>query len=172
MEPKPAMMSLEVAAIPFARSLLAKRELLDVDGLSTRQRARVMESLSDDLKKFCDVVTPELRAPFVSRAARAAAATLDVDLCQHGWHSQSGFDKGRAVFHVEHVIPVRALRATCLTAASLSDVVNALSTVRIAWILKSEDRELTRLGYRTQRDDPERAYREAGIELVTCHQIP
>jgi len=54
-------------------------------------------------------------------------------------------------------------------AKSEEAILDVLKTrLRIAWILKTEDEELTRLGYRSMRADPEAAYREAKIELVKC----
>jgi hypothetical protein len=37
--------------------------------------------------------------------------------------------------------------------------------LRVAWILKLEDAELTRLGYRSKRPSPDKAYSDAGIRL-------
>jgi hypothetical protein len=37
--------------------------------------------------------------------------------------------------------------------------------LKVAWILKSEDAELTRLGFRSKRPDPVAAYEKAGIVL-------
>lgn len=58
------------------------------------------------------------------------------------------------------------IREKCLLAASPRDVRKILETARIAWILKEEDRRLTKLGYRAMRPDPDAAYREAGITLT------
>lgn len=154
---------------PFARALLAKLPLLRA-GLSDRQQARVRESLSDDIKKFCDVAVPDLRRPLVSQGATEQAEKLGVDLCAQAWHDQPRFDPGRGVFHLEHVVPVRAVRERCLDLTEEAEVMAILSLVSVAWILKTEDRELTRLGHRTRRDDPAEAYQRAGIALTTCHE--
>jgi hypothetical protein len=45
-------------------------------------------------------------------------------------------------------------------------VAEALRAACVAWILKAEDRRLTSLGYRSERVDPDAAYREAGITLA------
>jgi hypothetical protein len=158
---------LEFVAKPFARSLRAKARLLHA-GLTPRQDARLRESLSDDIEN-CDIVTPDLRPPEVSAAALAAAPE-GIVLYREAWHSQPRFDPGRAVFHVEHVVPVRSLREDCIAATTEDAVVGVLAGIRVAWILKSEDRELSRLGYRTLRDRPDEAYREAGIELVPWYR--
>jgi hypothetical protein len=44
-----------------------------------------------------------------------------------------------------------------------------LEKASIAWILKTEDRELNRLGYRYRRPDPHAAYLAAGIDLLSTH---
>jgi hypothetical protein len=48
-------LSLRAVARPFAEAFSVKRGLLDLPGMSRRQQSRVKESLSDDLKKLCDV---------------------------------------------------------------------------------------------------------------------
>lgn len=159
---------LVAVARPFARSIMAKAALLHMT-MNQRQAARIRESLSDDIKKFCDVITPDVRSPEVSRRALLAATAAGIDLCRQAWHTQPSFDDGRRIFHLEHVVPVRAIRERCLTADDEDELVAILSSVRLAWILKTENRELDRLGLRTRRDDPDAAYRSAGIALMTCH---
>ena len=170
--PGDATPTLEDVMRPFVAAIVAKRPLLDL-ALSNRQRRRVLESISGDLRKLGDVVTPTLIAPLVSIAAREAAERKGIDLCQEDWHSQTRFDPGRGLFHVEHVTTVSALRDVCLRAPSPEALIRSLTTgIRIAWILKAEDAELTRLGYRSHRPDPGVAYRQAGIDLVPCHPRP
>jgi integrase/recombinase XerD len=83
------------------------------------------------------------------------------------WHDQPSFDAGREIFHFEHVVPVSAVRTACCHQNSEGAVFAILkSRLRVAWILKSEDAELTRLGHRSNRPDPDAAYRNAGIRLV------
>lgn len=157
------------AAEIFAESLWAKRRLLRACTLLDRQQARLKESMSDDLKKYCDIVVPALLPLQVSDRAREAARDLGVDLCRSTWHSQPTFDPGRTRFHLEHVLPVSQLRSRAIAADALSGVVEVLLGVRLAWILKEEDRELTRLGHRSKRLDAAAAYSEAGITLSACH---
>lgn len=162
--------SVATVALPFAQSFAAKRGLLDHTGLSPQHQARVRESLSDDLKKLCDVVSTGLRVPEVSLAAKERAGDLGVDLCRQTWHQQPRFDPGRRAFHLEHVVPILVLRNAWLAASDPTAMVDEFDRMfRIAWILKDEDAELTRRGYRSKRDDPEAAYDEAGITLVACH---
>lgn len=146
----------------FAVSIHTKVTALQTVELSDAQRARLAESVSDDIRKCTDLVEP-----MVSRGALEKAAELGVDLYSQGWHDQPTFDKGRHVFQFEHVCPVYEVRAYCIAARSVEEVVDVLRTqLRVAWVLKSEDRILSQLGYRSHRPDPDAAYREAGIELI------
>src|SRR5436309_1856819 len=113
-------------ARPFAQALLCKRPLAQTSKLSDRQRARVLESMSDDLKKLCDVVTPGLKPPMVSLRARKRAEEAGIDLCRQTWHSQPRFDMGRKVFHLEHIAPIKSLRTIALDAASVDELVDLL----------------------------------------------
>lgn len=165
--PKPTFRQ---AANAFAHAFLAKASLLREYELTGTQSSRLMESLSIDLRKFCDITIPAMRRPEVSVAAVARANELGIDLCQVAWHQQVAFDPGRLIFHCEHVVPIRSLREACRKATSAAEIVDALdSRTRIAWILKEEDRGLTGAGFAFLRDDPDAAYRQVGIELTRCH---
>jgi hypothetical protein len=147
----------------FAESMFAKARALRRESLPPAMRARLRESISDDIKKvgtFC--------APEASEAALAVARALHVDLFTSNWHDQVRFDPGRTRFHLEHVEPVSAIREACCAAADVAGVLHVLQTrLRVAWILKEEDRRLTATGHRSKRPDPEAAYRAANITLVT-----
>lgn len=156
---------------PFVVALHAKRVLLDRDGISREQRARVLESMSDDLKKMCDVVVPAVRPASVSREALALTDQLGIDLCQLTWHQQQGrkrADERWAALHREHVVPILALRNACAAAVDVDTAVGEIDRLlHIAWITKEEDRRLTAAGFRKAR--PETAYADVGIDLVPCH---
>jgi hypothetical protein len=153
----------EQLLLTFAGSISCKVSALNDLSLTPPQRARLLESVSDDIKKCTNFIKPE-----VSRAAREEAARLGVDLFSKNWHDQHRFDPGRKTFHFEHVLPVNALRELCVKAQTGEAVHTLLRTrLRVAWILKSEDAKLTELGFRSRRKDPDGAYREAGIRLVT-----
>lgn len=146
---------------PFGISVHAKAVALRELQLSTMQRSRLRESISDDIKKCSNFVVPE-----VSDAARRQALALEVELDDMCWHDQGRFDANRSTFHFEHVQPVSVVRELCLSAPSAEVVTQILlANIRVAWILKSEDEKLTGLGFRTKRPDPDEAYRAAGIVL-------
>lgn len=155
------MVTLDDLLRPFAQSIHAKAVALRTLQVSASQRARLRESISDDIKKCTNFITPE-----VSVAAHDEAEPLGVDLSTKNWHDQPSFDAGREIFHFEHIVPVSALRAMCENTESPDDTLSVLRTrLRVAWILKREDLELTRLGYRSTRADPDAAYEHAKIKL-------
>jgi hypothetical protein len=145
----------------FAHAIWAKAKEMRELGAGTPGRRRLLESLSDDIRKYSDLVPPA-----VSLAAQAEAARLGVDLRQMGWHDQPRFDPGRRIFHWEHVHTVSSIRSLCLEASSATQVEEHLDKVRVAWILKVEDLTLTALGFRSRRSDADEAYRAAGIVLT------
>lgn len=157
------MVTLEELLTPFAKSIHIKVSALKELNFDSQQRARFLESISDDIKKCTNFIPPE-----VSRAAFERARNLGVELTNKCWHDQHKFDKGREIFHFEHINPVVIIREACLSAPSPSAILEILLTrLRIAWILKVEDHRLTTLGYRSNRRDAEAAYREANIELLS-----
>jgi hypothetical protein len=160
---KRPMATLKELLEPFAIAIAAKvQALTDLEaGLTHSQRARLLESIGDDIKKCSNFITPE-----ASEAALELARGLGVDLHSANWHDQHRFDPGRKQFHFEHVVPVGVLRERCKACSTPEDIGAVLANeIRLAWILKEEDAALTRLGYRSKRPDPEAAYRAAGIKL-------
>jgi hypothetical protein len=163
-----AVAPLETVTLAFASGIVAKRSLLHVD-LRKEQMARVLESLTQDIRKYCDVVFPLLRPIETSNAALMQARLVGGDLCQLTWHQQARMDPaGRSTFHLEHITPVKSIRTACIAASDQGEIVSALMSIRIAWILKSENDELDRLKFRHNRPDPTAAYAAAGIELAAC----
>lgn len=153
---------------PFAKGIHAKAVALRALDLSRTQRARLLESISDDIKK-CSNFT----SPFVSKAALARAEKLKVSLHSKTWHDQPRFDKERKVFHFEHYAPVSSIRDACLKARSAEAVLRLLKgRLKVVWILKSEDRTLTALGFRSRRANPVVAYKAANIRLAAQQRVP
>lgn len=64
------------------------------------------------------------------------------------------------------------MREAAVEAESVDEIVEIVRMrYRVAWILKEEDSELTRLGFKTIRPDPDRAYQQAGIILMSVHDF-
>jgi len=150
---------------PFARSICAKAKALKRWANDERfrpYRARLRKAISDDINQCTNYLPPE-----VSEAALVKAKKLGRDLFTANWHNQSSFDSKRKVFQWEHVVPVRSLVNLCLMNPTVPRILDVLlSKAKMAWILKREDQELTKRGYRSRREDPVAAYRECGIVLV------
>ena len=162
----PDQLTFDDVARPFAVGLHRLGELSRDVRLTKAQRARVLEAMSSDIRKLCDIAVPSLIPYDISHKAWGLALHTDVDLRQASWHRQGRFDLGRTRFHLEHVLPVKSLRSAVLVAADVEEVIDALRGIRIAWILKAEDAELTSLGFRTHRTDPTAAYAAAAITFV------
>jgi hypothetical protein len=151
----------------FARSIFAKATALKSLDLTRNQRKRLRSSITAEIRACGGLLYPEVLTPEVSEAALREAELIPVDLLAQTWYSQSRFDRGRRVFHWEHMDPISCIQEACAAAGSEQTVLEIMRTrLRIAWILKREDRELTRLGFRSDRPDPEGAYRAANIVLV------
>jgi hypothetical protein len=146
----------------FAKAIACKIAALNELDLTSTQRARIRESISDDIKKCTNFVIPE-----VSCAAHEEAERRGVDLFSMNWHGQPRFDPRRKTFHFEHILPVSAIRDMYEDIKTEEEIYNILKTcLRVVWILKREDAELTNLGFRSKRADPEAAYRAAKIQLM------
>lgn len=135
--------------------------------ITIRQKRFLNKAISFEIRHACDALMPDNLAPRVSLGADSEARKIGINLRTVDWHDQSSFDPGRRIFHMEHVVPVADIRKSCCSATSPEEVLEILKKqILIAWILKEEDRRLTRLGFRSNRPDPFAAYHAAGIELL------
>lgn len=157
----------DAAVDAFSVGMWAKRELLLSGVLSARQSGHVKSSLTQDIRKLCDVLVPTYLVPLVSRRAHEAASRLGVDLRATGWHQQLAFDKGRVVFHLDHLETVMDIRTAFLDAPDQAAARDLLADrLAVAWILKEENAVLDRNGLRIHRPDGRQSYAESGIELL------
>lgn len=151
---------------PFAEAIFAKVRGLEVigkyaEGSADRLEARMLESISDDIKKASNFI-PHRQ----SVRAHDHEKAKNVNLAEKTWHEQHSFDKGRVTFLVEHKVPVSVLRTKCIAAKSADAVLKILSDeLCVVWVLREEDDELTRLKFRSKRPDSDAAYAQARIEL-------
>jgi hypothetical protein len=146
---------------PFAAAIFAKAEALRTLELKQAHRSRLSESISEDIKKASN-----LHPHKMSKGAWQKSRVLEnpVNLAEMTWHEQHEFDPGRALFIVEHRATVSSLKQKCIEAVNLEGVLDVLEKeIDVVWILREEDEELTRLGYRSKR--PASAYEEARIEI-------
>lgn len=154
---------------PFATSIGAKADALGGSlPLSSQHQQRLRESISDDIKKATN-----FHRHRVSVAAHLEASSREIDLASKTWHDQPRFDPKRRLFVVEHKVTVGTLRDRCIGARDTSGILNVLvNDLVVVWVLREVDDKLTRLGFRTHRPDPDRAYEAAGIKMVPEHELP
>lgn len=151
----------------FARSIFSKADALTGLERTKNQRKRIRASITADIRTCGLLIYPDVRSPEVSEAAQLEADQIGKQIRTRTWYNQNGIDPGRKTFHWEHVDPISCIQKACEEATSEEAILNILKTrLRIAWILKREDAELTRLGYKSKRPDPDKAYCEAKIVLL------
>jgi hypothetical protein len=150
---------------PFAHAILLKNQLLSDHTLNDYQHARVLASISDDLRKCSDIIVNDIRPCRTSVAALQLFP--DVNLAQTTWHDQPKFDPGRELLMFEHVTPISQIRKLCLAVTTVDEILTILwRNLRVAWITKEENRTLTKCGYKFERPAPLINYTEAGILLT------
>lgn len=101
---------------------------------------------------------------------RFPAASLPTDMREVTWDLQSKFDKGRKVFHLEHIYTGDMFRKAVKAISASQELAQFVRTnYRLAWILKAEDQDLNRSGYRSRRGntlgEALNAYEKCGIRL-------
>lgn len=153
-------------ARPYAHALVIKADGLLDPVLTSSQRQSLKSSMKEDLRKCGDALIPEVVPYLISDAAAAAAAELGVDLSKETYASQPRFDRGRKLFHYEHYATLETIVARLESTSSVEAAIDVIEELlHVAWILKSEDRRLTELGFRHLRPEPASAYVTAGIVL-------
>jgi len=151
----------------FAQPIFTQIRALKCLELTPRQHARLRKSIKEDIRACGGLLFPDVKPPQVSKVAQQEAERIGVAIHTKSWLGQNAFDPGRKTFHWEHITPVSCIQGLCEEADSEGAILRILKDrLRIAWILKREDEELTRLGYRIKRIDPPAAYLAAKIELL------
>jgi len=152
----------------FARSICVKNKALKRLELNKNQRQRLRMTIVADIRACGGILYPEVIPLEVSEEALRVAKRLKVkDIHTMPWQKQHSFDKGRKLLHWEHVETIGEIQKECEQATKVKEIVSVLKAkLRIAWILKDEDRLLSQLGYKTKRPDANAAYEEANIVLV------
>ena len=123
---------------------------------------RVMkQTMNFDIRVFSEYIGSS-----ESTAVKLKKEELGISDVTFTWSNQTKYDPGRKVFHFEHFNTVKSIILKCLECKDAKELETVLEeNIKIAWILKEEDRRLTTLGFRSNRDNPEEAYRNAGIEI-------
>ncbi|MBF0405756.1 MAG: hypothetical protein HQM10_00260 [Candidatus Riflebacteria bacterium] len=146
----------------FSRAIFCKVLAIRNTFQDNRFRVRIMESITMDIRKYSDLIPVS-----VSVAANNKAKEMGIDLKQKRWQDQNKFDKGRKTFQLEHFRTVKEIRQKCIEANNEEEVEILLRVEpKVVWILKDEDERLSRLGYRSNRPNPQLAYEAAGIVII------
>lgn len=161
-------LSFDDVVTPFAEAIFIKVTMIRSGRFDKVDIGHLKETIRHDLRKCSDIIIRSIRRPEVSEAAHAKGREMGIaDLRDLSWSAQAKLDPGRVTFILEHVIPVRTLQEAALAASSSAEIVEILrGGMRVAWILKTENSELGRLGFTTKRPDPIAAYEAAGIHLL------
>lgn len=161
------MLSSDQLLLLFSGSIFEKSQALKEEFITVRQKRYLNRAINFEIRHACDALLPDNLTPRVSIKAHEVAQCIGVELRHMDWHDQPKFDPGRKVFHMEHVVPVKNVRGSCILAPSKEAVLDVLKQqIVIAWILKEEDNRLNQLGFRSNRPDPWGAYKAAGIEII------
>jgi hypothetical protein len=145
----------------FSKAIFTKCEFLNSNKENNRSRKRMLESVTQDIRKVTDLCIPE-----ASCAAAAVFRRMKVEYRSLTWQAQPKFDEGRKTFILEHYWPVVYIRSELLSCTNWEAVRDVLrDRPRLVWILREENRKLNQLGYSRNRPDPAKAYEEAGIEI-------
>lgn len=99
---------------------------------------------------------------YVSKKALAKAKELGIDLYSTTWLNQSKVDPKRKIFHYEHCNTISELCSAVLDTDE--DIRDILKRDIVCWILKEEDKELNKHGYKSKRPGGwKKCYKECGI---------
>lgn len=152
----------DIALTAFSEAIYSKAEALRKRLTDKVTKARLLESVTVDIRKFTDLVTAKR-----SVAADNKFKEMNIEFSDFRWQSQPKFDKGRTIFHLEHYVPVLTIRNECLSAKTVEAICSILrERPKLVWILKAENERLDKLGFRTNRLDPAEAYHAAGIDVI------
>jgi hypothetical protein len=77
----------------FARSILAKVNMLKDLKLGPNQEARLRKSIIEDIRTCGGLIFPDVKSPEVSKAAQQEADRISVKICEKNWYDQVAFDR-------------------------------------------------------------------------------
>jgi hypothetical protein len=148
----------------FAQAISALCFELKNSKLSIRERRILNSTISDILKKIGDLHPSGASIAAYNKFQKISIAG---DIRNLTWQQQPKYDPGRRIFHREHMIPISSLRQKCIEGPEVETVLQIIQKeIKIVWILKTEDSELSKNGHRHKRPDPEGAYKTARIKIM------
>jgi hypothetical protein len=112
-----------------------------------------------------DVVPRNVSVKAAARGRELGVQDLRKFHFDHGGKIPGG--RKKSMLHWEHWMPVAEMKKELLELVNPTpeECRKVLSKARICWILKGENDELDRRGFKSVRPDPESAYKIAGIEF-------
>ena len=132
----------------------------------TISNKRLLKYMIDRLLRMAGTYQPRT----ASVNAQKQADELGIgDLRRFDWGDQPVRmkDPGRKIFHFEHTIPMNNIVESILESNCETSIRSHIMKIKIAWILKEEDRLLTKGidgSWKSKR--PEDAYKRLNIQLV------
>jgi hypothetical protein len=158
--------------IAFANAISALCLELINSKPSIRERRILNSTISDILKKIGDLHPSGASVAAYNKFQEISKKypediSIAGDIRNLTWQQQPKYDDGRKIFHREHMIPISSLRQKCIEGPEVETVLQIIQKeIKIVWILKTEDSELSKNGHRHKRPDPKGAYKKAGITLM------
>jgi len=112
-----------------------------------------------------DVVPRNVSVKAAARGRELGVRDLRKFHFDHGGKIPGG--RKKSLLHWEHWMPVAEMKRELLELVNPTpeECRKVLSKSRICWIMKDENDELDRRGFKSVRPDPEGAYKIAGIEF-------
>ena len=127
--------------------------------------------LKDLITRACRKIELYIEPRYSVKAELVANEMKIGCLSQYQWNDQNSKrkDKGRKVFHWEHILPVSTIvkKLLAIENPTNSAIIDIIKNADVAWILKAENDQLDSNGYRTKRpENPLEAYINCDIQLV------
>jgi hypothetical protein len=168
-------MTAEQIFLPYAKvAFEIKNELLTLERSFKLEKEAFAKAILkkqistlNHLLNVCFRVTGDFTAVSVSVKAKNYIDKNNLgDIFEIGWGDQLKFEKKKIrteceLIH-EHKTPVKSLIEKLKTAQSLEETIEIFKLQQIVWIHKDEDKLLPK----SNRPDPDDAYRKAGIEIL------
>jgi len=133
-------------------------------------RIALLDIMDEACRQYCNLIVVKQ----ISRKARERMKEMKLDplqLHRLKWSNQSEIDPGpkkNSIFCNEHPYSVRrlCLDTTELQPLDIETVRKHVQKMKDVWVLRTEDIDLTKLGYRSRGANWPECYKDAKIELV------
>jgi hypothetical protein len=136
---------------------------------------KIENNLLNHLMDRCLRVASHLIPPDASQAAICRAKNHGLDIFKLREKDRNKVEENikksdindKEKFILEHYVPVnQIIKEVKIQGGGLDACKKAIDSLRVVWVLKSEDDALNKNGHRKKRPDPMKAYQDAGI--IVC----